>query len=851
MASHNTKYRVFLSFRGPDVRKSLVDHLYLSLFTAGIHTFIDSEKLEKGHDIGLSLEEAIGNSDIYIPIFSTNYAYSPWCLEELSLMCSHISTFESNHKLIPLFYNVEPSDVRYPDTLSAYAKAFQKYSTQGRYNTDTINRWKDALNEASSLSGWSLKDTTYGYEGRLVKQVLMDLLKMLNSKSLDVAKHPVGLENRMNNLKDMLKTASNDNCVRTVGICGMGGIGKTTLSKAVFNEMKSMFDAACFVSEVRASAHQFQGLRDMQRQILRDLSKVEMELSSVDEGKAKMREYLGSVRALLILDDVDGRKQLEALYGDRWFGRGSRVIITTRDKHILNLAQADEIYETEELEHNQALELFSWHAFLRVCPDEGYEHLSERVVKACKGLPLSLEVMGAHLYDKKHETMFWDEALSRIESVMDKDLYETLKISFTSLHEEEKQIFLDISCFFLGEEREIAIGLWEALGCRNPRTAIVNLSLKSLITVDTNDDLLMHDHLRDLGREIVAEESRDDPYKRSRLWHPDHLCRVLGGREEIPNLRGFKSTNLRVNVPEESLALMKNFTFLWFKNVQLSKGRYTFQGKTRFPPKLKWLRLEHCSKLRGIFNMSHMDELKLSGLESLESLTDLNLKGWKNVKSLAGMEVLKSLKRLIVNERSVSEINVQQWIQGLSGFQVLCLSANRIPKWLKRRMQTMPQPANGAFGKYCVLEDIKCTGIVFCLWMMGPNYGGLLRMNISTEEDTIYGEFPLPDLSSFDGNEQHVGILHEELPSIIKFRSGDIIGCSPATLGWGKVKMVGVHLQMDQNQSGNNEIVGTLLELEVEILYGMKVTAGMSIHLTRMMRFSSSNDFLYTFLPIV
>eukprot|EP01018_Ginkgo_biloba_P036684 Gb_33801 [translate_table: standard] len=730
----------------------------------------------------------------------------------------------------------------------------------------------------------------------------------------------------------------------------------------------------------------------------------------------------------------------------------------------------------------------------------------------------------------------------------------------------KRQIFLDIACFFIGEKTEFVIHLWEALGCRNPRTAIVNLSLKSLIRVEDNH-MTMHDHLRDLGREIVAEESRDDPYKRSRLWQPDHLCRVLGASEEVPNLRGFKWTNLRVTVPEKSLAQMKNLSFLWLENVQLAG-----QGEKHFPPNLKWLRLRHCSRLKRIsfnmqhvnelkylnvfycerlteleglgalksltelelvgcgelelptlprglvkvrtescsglkkisfnmphmnelkylnvldcerltelqglgslksltelmlqgcrelaelstlsrglvkvgiescsglkrisfnlphmndlkvlnvfhcerlteleglgslksltelmlmdcgelvelptlprglvkariescsglkrisfnmphmnelkflnvfdcerltelqglgslksltelmlqycgelvelptlprglvkariescsglqrisfnmshmnelkvlnvfdcerltelqglgslksltelmlqdrrelaelptlprgllkaqiescsglkrisFNMSHMNELKLlnvfdcerltelqglgglksltvldlshceniselSGLESLESLTDLNLKGCKNVKSLAGMEVLKSLKRLIVNERGVCEINVQQWIQGLSGLQVLCLSANGIPKWLERRMQTMPQPAEGACGKYCVLEDTKCTGIVFCLWMMGPNYGGLLRMNISTEEDTIYREFPLPDLSIFDGNEQHVGILQEEIPSIIKFRSGDIIGCSPATLGWGKVQMVGVHLQLE------------------------------------------------------
>eukprot|EP01018_Ginkgo_biloba_P036097 Gb_11356 [translate_table: standard] len=530
MAFHNNKYRVFLSFRDKDVRKSLVDHLYQSFVAAGISTFLDSEELEKGDDIKSSLEKAIVESEIYIPIFSTNYAESSWCLKEFSLMCSRISSSNSTHKMIPLFYKVEPSHVRYPDgEESPYAQYFRDHFTKARHTTDTINDWKKALKEASSLSGWSLEDAS-GYEGKLVKQVLMDTLEKSNNGSLDVAKQPVGLKERMDKLKVFLKCPRdpNDKSVRTVGIWGMGGIGKTTLSKAVYNDIKSMFETSCFLSDVRERAKESnKGLTKLQEQILKYLIKedlkVNLEVNSVDEGKVKMREHLGSIRALLILDDVDDKKQLEALHVDGCFGGGSRVIITTRDKHILNLAQAD----AEELEHNQALELFSWHAFLRVCPDQGFEDLSKRVVKACKGLPLSLEVMGAHLYDKRDDAAFWDEAVTRIENLMDKDLYETLKISFNSLLEEERQMFLDIACFFVGEDKKLGISHWKALGCKNPHTAITNLSLKALIRVSKSGYFWMHDHLRDLGREIVAEESREDPCKRSRLWHPHDVRRIL------------------------------------------------------------------------------------------------------------------------------------------------------------------------------------------------------------------------------------------------------------------------------------------------------------------------------------
>eukprot|EP01018_Ginkgo_biloba_P036381 Gb_12959 [translate_table: standard] len=354
---------------------------------------------------------------------------------------------------------------------------------------------------------WKRVMTSIQYEGKLVKQVLMEILKTLNIGSLDVAKHPVGLKQRTAKLNNLLRTSSNDKSVCTVGIWGKGGIGKTTLSKAVCNDIKSMFDAFCFVSDVRERAKEsIKGLTELQEQIMKDLLKIELKVNSVHEGQVKKREHLGSIRAL----------------------------------------------------HNQALELFSWHAFLRVCPDEGYEDLSKRVVKACKGLPLSLELMGAHLYDKRDDTAFWNEAVIRIESMMDKDLYETLKISFNGLRLQEPTY---------------------------PHTAIENLSLKSLIRVKKyahdNSFFDMHDHLRDLGREIVAEESREDPCKRSRLWHPHDVRRVVGESKEITNLRGFKCCNFLENVfSMESLALMKNMQFLWLENVQL-----VGQEKTQFPPK--------------------------------------------------------------------------------------------------------------------------------------------------------------------------------------------------------------------------------------------------------------------------
>ncbi|KAL7161756.1 hypothetical protein ACSBR2_042268 [Camellia fascicularis] len=74
---------MFLSFRGEDTRKNFTNHLYAALVQIGIHTFMDDDELPRGHDISSALLKSIEESRISIVVFSTNYASSRWCLDEL------------------------------------------------------------------------------------------------------------------------------------------------------------------------------------------------------------------------------------------------------------------------------------------------------------------------------------------------------------------------------------------------------------------------------------------------------------------------------------------------------------------------------------------------------------------------------------------------------------------------------------------------------------------------------------------------------------------------------------------------------------------------------------------------
>ncbi|KAM7473404.1 hypothetical protein LguiB_020647 [Lonicera macranthoides] len=107
---HRRKYDVFLSFQGKDTRKTFIDHLYHALVTSGIHTFKDDESLETGESISPALLKAIEESSFTIIVFSKNYASSQWCLDELVKIMEFSSKSPKGQTVIPIFYDVEPSD---------------------------------------------------------------------------------------------------------------------------------------------------------------------------------------------------------------------------------------------------------------------------------------------------------------------------------------------------------------------------------------------------------------------------------------------------------------------------------------------------------------------------------------------------------------------------------------------------------------------------------------------------------------------------------------------------------------------------------------------------------------------
>lgn len=144
------KYHVFISFRGEDTRKNITSHLYSALRDKKIETFIDEKRLEKGHEIASVLFKAIEESMISIVVFSKNYASSSWCLDELNhiLHCMEVN----NQIVVPVFYDVDPSDVRHQR--GTYAIAFEKHKKRFAKKIGKVQRWKMSLATAANITGW-------------------------------------------------------------------------------------------------------------------------------------------------------------------------------------------------------------------------------------------------------------------------------------------------------------------------------------------------------------------------------------------------------------------------------------------------------------------------------------------------------------------------------------------------------------------------------------------------------------------------------------------------------------------------------------------------------------------------
>ncbi|CAH2045622.1 unnamed protein product [Thlaspi arvense] len=198
MYSPTEAHQVFLNYRGEELRYSFVSHLIDAFERRGIDFFVDKYE-QRGKDLK-NLLVRIQESRIALAIFSTRYAESSWCMDELVKMKKLAD--KEKLQVIPIFYKVRPRDVR-----KQTGEFGENFWTLARASSgDQIKKWKEALECISYKMGLSLKDKSS--EAGFVKKIAEEVQRVIAAIEIDEEK-----ENHfVNHFGEKRKKACNCEC---------------------------------------------------------------------------------------------------------------------------------------------------------------------------------------------------------------------------------------------------------------------------------------------------------------------------------------------------------------------------------------------------------------------------------------------------------------------------------------------------------------------------------------------------------------------------------------------------------------------------------------------------------------
>ncbi|KAG0563881.1 hypothetical protein KC19_8G066900 [Ceratodon purpureus] len=635
-AAMGVDYDVFLNHRGPDVKAGFVAHLDEALRDAGLNPFLDKASLRKGDRAFRSINDALEVAKIHVAVVSKGYAESKYCLNEL------VAMMRSGKPVIPVYYEVEPVDLRWVEN-GPFAAAFEKHKS--KKTPEQVEEWRDALRKLADITGFCYRPSDYkGDEAELKREVVGAILSKLTPsfEALQVDRCMVGVKEHVHTCVEKLEMISNTTCL--LGLVGMGGVGKTFLAKLIYNHFVNhqKFQAMSFLTLDRNSTLSSSSMVEkLQNQLLWDLLHVR---NCNDHSYSYWFHKLWNKGpTLIVLDDIHEKSQFDELILDTWLlAQGSCIISTSRNCHVLKVVGEEfgdfSLHEVTALETNDARKLFNLYAFRNEEALPKFKAVANDVSKACGGLPLALKVVGSSLMDKRSDEdlkCIWPEALNALKG--DTKVMTTLRWSYDCLSNEEKLMFVDIACVFCNCKKQVVIEIWKSCeGCssccgyKTRHTTLRKLIDKSLVALSNSsgqEEMVMHGLLQELGQSIGTLSG-------SHLWE-NKVAKVV--EENCEGFNKVRAMNLAKSHKRkyecESFAKMTNLHYLILDGCDVN-GNFDKVSK-----ELRWLQWrnmpsKHLPPKFNFLNLVSLDFSHSSGLASIWTESNSATEGCPNLLNL-------------------------------------------------------------------------------------------------------------------------------------------------------------------------------------------------------------------------
>ncbi|WVY98007.1 hypothetical protein V8G54_030158 [Vigna mungo] len=477
-----------------------------------------------------------------------------------------------------------------------------------------------------------------------------------------------GREHDKNKIVNLLVQDGDCQSLSVISIVGMGGLGKTTLAKLVFNDTKI---DECFQLKMWVCVSNDFELRNVLIKILNSApNSTPKNFKNFETEKLQnlLRKKLEGKKFLLMLDDVWNEDPA------RWHElkeiidvgvKGSKVLVTTRNHAVAVImrTKSSNLYLLGCLSEKDSLSLFVKFAF-----DDGEEkkhpellEIGKEIMEKCDGLPLAVKTVGSSLfsrYDKKEWESIRDSEIWNLKQ-NEEGILPALKLSYDQLPSYLKPCFASFSLY----PKDVAIhcshisSMWEALGFLPPpeeNESMMDVAnhllhelwsrsfLSDYLDLGSDSSFRLHDLVHDLATYIAKGE-----FERIYL-HNENIsenARHLTIMEKNLVAQAFLHTGLRsVSLPEgmnnEALLIKlvsrcKYLRFLNLCSTEFKSLPYSI-GKLKH---LRYLNLQYSVKLRrlpdSVCELQNLQTLILLGFVKLQELP----KGIRNLISLRSLVI--------------------------------------------------------------------------------------------------------------------------------------------------------------------------------------------------------------------